>query len=246
MRSLLRWTAKIGLVSSAILSTWLSTSLPAWAIPRADLLKMLETVPVFVLTDPDGAPVVQNLRDDRGLVNVFLSPLTAEELLTELRSQRPEVGAQVQVSLISLEQTYLFSEANNDRGLFLSYIPTETQQEYAQRVWRRQRQANQPEQFPGTPLFVARVGPQQSYLSVQREGNETVVPFFFDPLRLEEVVQEFLRVNPAAEGTVSVEVVPLEGVIRTLETQNDPDLNRIELVPLREALDYINENAASQ
>ncbi|MEM8639428.1 MAG: Tic22 family protein [Cyanobacteria bacterium P01_G01_bin.54] len=243
MRSLLRWTAKFGVISSAILGTWLATSLPTWAIPRADLLNMLKTVPMFVLTDLNGAPVVQNLGNQQSLVQVFLSPSAAETLLTQLRAQSPEVGRQAQVSPITLEQTYLIAEANAQQGLRLRYIPTSTQREYAQRVWQRQRRSDQPAQFPGTPLFVARVGP--SYLSVQQQGSETVVPFFFDPLRLEQVVQEFLQANPDAQGSISVQVVPLEGVIRTLETQDDADLDRIELVPLREALDYITENSGS-
>lgn len=243
MRSLIRWTAKLGVVGSAVLGTWLTTSLPTWAIPRNEMLEILQSVPLFAITDPDGAPLVQNLPENRGLVNVFLSPSHAQTLLEELRAQKPEVGNRVSVSLVSLDETYLFAEANADSGLILSYIPTQTQLEYAQRLWVNQRRPDQPERFPGTPLFLARAGAAQNYLSYRRGDSEEVVPFFFDPVRLEEVIAELEASDPSVAGTVTVEVVPLEGVLRTLEADNDPDLGRIEIVPLRETIEFINSNS---
>ncbi|NEO88223.1 MAG: hypothetical protein F6J87_28790 [Spirulina sp. SIO3F2] len=243
MRSLIRWTVKLGVMSSAVLGTWFITSLPAWAIPRDEMLKILESVPMFAITDPEGAPLVQNLDQNRGLVNVFLSPSQAQTLLEELRAQKPEVGNRVSVSLVSLDETFLFAEANEESGLLLNYIPTQTQLEYAQRVWTNQRRPDQPEQFPGTPLFIARAGANQNYLSYRRGDSEEVVPFFFDPVRLDEVVSDLIAQDPSVQGTITVEVVPLEGVLKTLEADDDPDLGRIELVPLRETIEFINANS---
>lgn len=248
MRSLIRRIVTTGLIGTTLLSVWLGSTLKAFAIPREKLLGILGQVPVFVIADSEGAPVIQNVSDTQGRVNVFLSHGMATQVLATLREQNPDVGSQVDVQVISLADSYTFSEQSGDSGVFITFIPTQTQIGYAQPVWEEQRQTlgtlndgdpnnDPPEVFPGTPLFVAWTGTaaNRNYLSVTEENGTTSVPFFFDPERFEEVVTEFKAGN-ANVGEVNVEVLPLEGMIRTLSQDNDSDLERIQLVPLRETV----------
>lgn len=256
MRSLIRRIVTTGLIGTTLLSVWLGSTLKALAIPRDKLLGILGQVPVFVIADSEGAPVIQNVSENQGRVNVFLSPGMAKQVLETLREQNPDVGNQVDVQVISLADSYTFSEQSRENGVFVVFIPTQTQIGYAQPVWEEQRQEletlndndpknDPPEIFPGTPLFVAWTGNanNRNYLSVTEDG-ETSVPFFFDPERFEEVVREFKAGNASA-GEVNVEVLPLEGMINTLESENDPDLERIQLVPLRETVRLFRQQSGN-
>ena len=63
---------------------------------------------------------------------------------------------------------------------------------------------------------------------------------FFDLAGVEELVARYEEENPELAGTLSIEVYPLEGVIETFETSDDPNLNKIVLVPTSESIDFLN------
>lgn len=48
--------------------------------------------------------------------------------------------------------------------------------------------------------------------------------------------------KPDLATSISIEVVPLEGVIQTLQTNNDPMLSQIVLVPSTESMQFLAQN----
>jgi nickel transport protein len=103
----------------------------------------------------------------------------------------------------------------------------------------------QAQQFQGTPLFVAKGGEDQGYLTIQQNGQQ-VIPFFFEKEQLQGLVDRFKQQQPNMASTVKVEAVTLEGVIQTLQSSNNEQLNNIVLVPSRESLEYIRGLSSSQ
>jgi hypothetical protein len=97
----------------------------------------------------------------------------------------------------------------------------------------------------GVPLFVARGGKEQGYLTIQ-QNNEQVIPFFFEQKQIEEMVARFKKDKPDLASTVKIDVVPLENVISTLQQSNDDMLKKIRFVPSEESLSFIRSLMGSQ
>ena len=60
------------------------------------------------------------------------------------------------------------------------------------------------------------------------------------------MVEKFKTQKPDLAETVNIEVVPLEGVIQTLQTSEDQMLTKIVLVPSTESLQFLQQNSATQ
>jgi nickel transport protein len=100
------------------------------------------------------------------------------------------------------------------------------------------KQSGKSEQFSGTPLFVARGGPDKGYLTIQ-QGDKTVIPMFFKKEELQNLIERFKQQDPKVAGTLEIQVLNLEGVIEVLRTKDDPQLNQIILSPPRESLEFV-------
>ncbi len=59
------------------------------------------------------------------------------------------------------------------------------------------------------------------------------------------MVTKFKEQKPDVAASVDIEVVPLEGVIETLETSEDKMLEKIVLVPSTESIEFL-QNSSSQ
>ena len=241
MRSLVRWGTTLGLTSSIVLASWLGATLRVLALPLEEVVAILRPVPVFAIADAQGTPLVLTKPGQPGVSEVYISKKIAEQVVEQLKKQKPDIGAQARVVPISLGKVYELAEisAQQENGVKFSFIPTQEQFRAAQTLWRQQRQPNQPENFPGTPLFVARAGAAQGYLTL-KQGEREVIPFFFDRQQLDNIVTRFKTQNPAEANTVKVEVVSLEVMLRVLREQNNAQFKTLLLVPSREATAFLN------
>lgn len=88
------------------------------------------------------------------------------------------------------------------------------------------------------PLYIARGGKEQGYLTIQ-QNNEQVIPFFFEQKQINEMVARFKKEKPDLASTVKIEVVPLENVLATLQQSNDAALKQIRFVPSDESQAFI-------
>ena len=240
MRSLVRWGLTLSLIGSTILGSWLSLSPQVLALTPEEIIPILRAIPVFTVTDAQGLPLVSAWQDRPRVAEVFISQQAAETLVERLKQEKPDVGKQAQVRPVSLGQIYQLARANAQRenGLKFAFVPVGEQFSKAQTLWNQQRKPRDPEQFPGTPLFTARGGQSQGYLTITRNNRE-VIPFFFEEKPLLELVERFKAQNPNQANTVRIEVVALERMIQTLQTQNDQQLKNIVLVPSQESLLFL-------
>lgn len=243
MKSFIRWSATLGLIGGSVLGSALAGNMQALALPQDQIVKKLDSVPVFTITDPKGAPLVASVNngDKKGsIAGVFISQHDAQAFIERLKKDNPDLAKNVKVVPVSLGEVYQLAEANKNKPdhLDFAYVPVQQQVDSATALLH---QSGQQQQFKGTPLFVARAGKDKDkgYLTVQ-EGNQQVIPFFFDKEQLQTMVDRYKQQKPSEAATIEIQPVTLEGVIETLKTGNDQKLNNIVLVPSRESLEFLS------
>jgi len=244
MKSLVRWSATLGLVGSTLVGSFLTNNLPALALTEDQVLQKLRPVPVFTVTDAQGAPLVasiprgDNTNQTAALAGVFISQKDAQAFVEKLKTDKPELGKAVQVVPVSLAEVYKLKKENENKpdGLNFAFIPVKEQVQSAQALMSQSGQQAPP--FQGTPLFVAKGGQDQGYLTMQQNGK-AIIPFFFDKEQLQGMVDRFKQQQPNLASTIKIEVVPLEGVIQTLQKSNDEQLNNIAIVPSQESINFL-------
>jgi hypothetical protein len=97
IKSAIRWSAKIGLVGSVILTSWFGQPGKVLALPQQDVIQTLSTVPVFTIADSQGAPLVASGEGDVKVAGIFISQQDANNFVAKLKQQNPEIGNKVQV-----------------------------------------------------------------------------------------------------------------------------------------------------
>ncbi|NEO26153.1 MAG: hypothetical protein F6K03_04470 [Kamptonema sp. SIO4C4] len=229
-KSFLRWCLALGVAGSTALGSWFGGTLSALALPAEQVIQRLQSVPVFTVTDSSGAPLVANVEEVGNVAGIFINPDDAERFVERLKRENPDLGNQVNVVPMSLSQVYQFEQQTEQQGdLEFTYVPTQSQVQLAQQLQN---------EFQGVPLFVARGGNDGGYLTLQQNEQQRI-PFFFEKEAVERMVQRFQEQQPNLANTVTIEVVPLEGIINALESNNDQQLNQIMLVPSQEAIEYV-------
>jgi hypothetical protein len=238
IKSLIRRSTIIGMVSTAIVSTGL-LNLKALALPTEQILQKLNPVPVFTIADEQGAPLVASGEDEAKIAGVFISQQDANDFVTRLQSENPDLASKVQVVPVSLGEVYkLAQEEGGNTGINFQYVPNQVAVEDAKSIADTQYEG-------GVPLFVAKGGDDNGYLTIERDSQK-VIPFFFEKQQLETMVEKFKTQKPELASTITIEVVPLEGVIQTLQTDDNPILTQIVLVPSTESLQFLRQNSETQ
>jgi hypothetical protein len=241
MKSLMRWGAVLSLVGSALLGPTLSGNMQALALPEEQVMQKLRPVPVFTITDAQGAPLIASVANggkQTSVAGVFISQQDANAFVEQLKTKNPQLAQSVKVVPVSLAEVYKMDKANQGKAerVDFTYVPMKQQVDSAVALLRQQGQ--QVNQFNGVPMFMATGGPENGYLTIQR-GNEQVIPVFFKKEDLQAMLDKFKQQQPDLAAKVQIKVVNLEGVIDTLQKGNDQELNQIVLVPPRETLEFI-------
>lgn len=237
MKSLIRWSATLGILGS----TFLGTCLQALALPVEQVVQKLQPVPVFTITDAKGAPLVAsvNQSDKKGSVaGVFISQKDAQAFVERLKKENPQLGGTVKVVPISLGDIYKLQQSNKNKpdSLNFAYVPVQQQVQSAMAILRQTDPKAQ--QFPGVPLFVARAGEDKGYLTVQ-QGNQQLIPFFFDKEQLQKMVERFKQQQPKVASTIQIQAVPLENMLETFSSSTNQQLNNVILVPSTESMEFL-------
>ena len=241
IKPLIRLTLTVGVAGATFLSWGAIENLTAIALPEEEVLEKLEPVPVFTIADEQGAPLVASGEDDAKVAGVFISQQDANEFVNQLKTENPELAAQVQVVPVSLGEVYKLAESvqSQENALNFAYVPEEEAVNSAKTIGEENQQPYQ----GGVPLFVARGGEGNGYLTFERNSQQ-VIPFFFDKAQLEQMVARFKEQEPEKAANVDIEVHPLEGVIETLETSSDEILEKIVLVPSTESIQFLQNVSA--
>lgn len=199
-----------------------------------EILEKLDPIPVFIIADLKGAPLVANQNEESAITGVFISQEDANNFVAQLDKTNPELANRVRVVPISLGEVYRLagSDETGNSNLDLTYIPETEAIASATDILAK----NGREYEGGVPLFVARGN--DSYLTFERDSKK-VIPFFFDLEQLETFISKFEEEQPELASMVKIEVHPLEGVIETFKTSDEPLLDRIVLVPSSESLEFL-------
>ncbi|MBD2022731.1 hypothetical protein H6F43_21345 [Leptolyngbya sp. FACHB-36] len=248
MKSVIRWSATVGLVGSALLGSVLAGAVQVLAIPADQIIQKLRPVPVFTIANSQGAPLVASPPSGQkgpSVAGVFISQKDAQAFLDGLKTRNPELAKGVQVVPVSLAEVYQLNESNKGKpeGLGFAYVPSRQQVDTAVNLLKQGGQ--QVQQFNGTPLFVARGGKDKGYLTIQ-QGNQQVIPMFFKKEELQGLVDRFKQQQPNLASSLEIQVLNLEGLVQVLQTKNDPQLNQIMLVPPEESIQFVRALAPQQ
>ncbi len=243
MKSIIRWSTTITLLGAVTAVGF--GQLKAWALPAQQIIQKLNPVPVFTVTDEQGTPLVAspNESQDSQFTGVFISQADANDFVTRLEEQNPDLASKVKVVPVPLGKVYELDKKSQDQGnkLNFTYVPNEQAVTSAKTILDQAGQKYQ----GGVPLFVAKGGEDQGYLTIEKESQQ-VIPFFFEKQQLENMVSKFKQQQPGLANTVNIEVVFLEVVIDTLQKSEDQTLSKIVLVPSSESIQFLRQNSTQK
>ena len=238
MKSLIRWTATLGLVGTTMLTSLLGSYSKALALPEEQIVKTLQSVPVFAIADDQGVPLIA-VEKEQKFTGVFISKQDAQNFFEQLKKENPEVASKVKVQAVSLAQVYKMQTSQTDQNrLIIDFVPKESEVESAKKLLSERGQQYQ----GGVPLFVPKAGKESNFLVVNR-NNQDFIPFFFEKAAALQMVEQYKKANPAEAATVKIDVIPLESVIATLQQSNYEALTKILLCPSQETIDFIRANS---
>lgn len=251
MKSLMRWVAVLGLMGGVWVGPAVTGTMQSLALPEAQVVDKLRPVPLFTVTDEQGTPLIITVSEGDKKTDVasfFISQQDALKFVEQVKTKNPDLAGKVRVQPVSLAEVYQKHEAQKSQKepLEFAYFPVQQQVDTAMALLRQQGQ--EVPQFNGVPMFIATGGPEKGYLTIQ-QGNQQVIPIFFNKEDLQNMVNRFQQQQPDLANQVQIKVVDLEGVIETLKTKNDPQLNQVVLIPPRESIEFLRslpQGAGSQ
>ncbi|NEQ72520.1 MAG: hypothetical protein F6K23_05190 [Okeania sp. SIO2C9] len=243
MKSLIRLSVVLGIVTSTLIGASVK-DMSALALSAEEVLQKLTPVPVFTITDQNGSPLVASVKkegnENSSVAGVFISKSDADAFVEKLKGENPDLAATVKVVPVSLGEVYEMSQSSQKNGqkLQFAYVPIKRQVESAKTLLEQNGQ--DVNQFNGVPLFIAKGGPDGGYLTIQR-GEQQVIPMFFNKEDLQGMLERAKTQQPDVFSSVKIEVVNLEGVIKALEKDDDPFLEKIIFIPPRESLEFVQQ-----
>ncbi|BAZ53401.1 Tic22 family protein [Nostoc sp. NIES-4103] len=247
MKALVRLGATLGIASSIFFAGLSQTeNLRAVALPQSEVLKKLQIVPVFTLINPKGEFVVISRNNESktiSQVGFFLSKQNAQDFLDKrLKKENPQLASTLQVRPLSLADYYqIVQEAKKKKdSVIYTLVPAQQQLESAKTIMNQNGQKVQ--QFNGIPLFIPKL--DKGYLTIPvPQSKERYVPLYFEKEQAVALLDEFKKAVPQEASKTGIEVAELSGVVETLNTSNDPNMNKFILYPSRESIEFIRSLA---
>jgi Tic22-like family len=232
-----------------VLGTLLTGAQQVLALTEQQVMDRLRPVPVFTITDDRGAPLVASPpegEEGEAVAGVFISEQDAQNFLTTLRQNNPQVAEGVQVVPVSLAEVYQLAQTTQSEqsSLRFSFVPMDQQVQVAVTLLQESGQTEQ--RFNGVPIFLARSTAENGgYLTIQ-QGEQQVIPMFFVRDELQAMLDRLKEQQPDLASQMSIQVINLEGLIQTLKDSDNAELSQIMLVPPRETIEFIRANTPAQ
>ncbi len=88
---------------------------PAQPLTEAQVLQRLEVIPVFTITNAEGAPIIASspqVASGAQIASFFLSYQDAQTVLNQIRSNNPNVGSQAKIVPLSMSRAYQLIRQN--------------------------------------------------------------------------------------------------------------------------------------
>jgi len=242
MKFLLRLGITASLIGATLLGSVIAQQPSAIALPVEEVVEKLAPIPVFTVTDQQGAFLIGTGEDNTQVAVVFISQADAQAFVENLKTENTELASKVQVYPIALSKIYELTvnpESNPD-GVKFSYVPTDAEVQKAQEILTQAGQEYQ----GGVPLFVGTTGEEKGYITIEKDG-EQLIPFFFEKQQLENMLTKFKEEQPDLASQVEIQVIPLEVILSNLQSSEDEFLKKIILVPTTESIEFIRSNTPS-
>lgn len=237
------------LVGLALALTVLATTLngqPVAALTEDQVVQKLSNVPVFMITDPKGNPLIVNVKDkaqkDVPLLLLFMDQKRAQDTYTNIKKDNSAVkDAQIIVISLGLAFKAIREEAKKkDNKLNFEFLTDSKTLSYALTLFKKvDAKATS---FPGIPVFYAMgsdgKGKAKGYVTFEKDGKQ-LIPFYFSQSDIEQNINDLKKTKPDLAKLMSIEVAPLESVITAmLEGKNDSQLQTLTFVPSLAAAQY--------
>ncbi|MFZ9737196.1 MAG: Tic22 family protein [Prochlorotrichaceae cyanobacterium] len=217
----------------------------ALALTTQEIADKLARVPVYTMGILAGEQVTflqESIAQENGeavrVSRVYLNEADAANDLQDLKANNAGLPGNVEIAQVSLGEVFCISQQtqsepctntppSNEVPPAFIYFPD--RQQLTQAVSRLQEQGV--ELGDNTPLFVPLFLAQ---FQVPGQEPRTVPAIYFSIDNLEADIAAAKTEQPQlANVDISIQVTTLARVIQQLKSQNDPDLNRVEFVPLR-------------
>lgn len=249
MKSLVRWGVTLGLVGSTLFSTVFVGNLPVLALSEQQVKEKLDSVPVYLITNAQGLPLSRPLPDAQNgqkstgsVTGVYMSRQEAQSFISELQNAKgkdpkmEEVVKSLQVTAVPLGVIYqqLQQTKNQPNRLLFAFKPVDNEVKGAMDLLRQSGQ--QVNQFKSVPVFAVRFSPEQGYVPIQlKTENQQLIPLFLSKQDAQGLLNQVKPKFPKAD----IQVIDVDGVIKTLQDKSDNWLSQVVLVPSPESRDYI-------
>jgi Tic22-like family len=254
MKSLVRWSTTLGLVGSTLLATVLSGSIPALALSEQQIKDKLDSVPVWLITNPQGLPLSRQLPEAQGKKNgtvtgVYMSRQEAQAFIKELQAVKnpdPKMAdmlKSLQPTAVPLGSIYqqLQQTKNQAERLQFAFKPSDSEMKGAVDLLRSSGQ--KVDQFKSVPVFMVRFAPDKGYVPIQLGADKKeYIPMFTSK---QDATALLNQVKPKF-ATADIQVVDIDGIIKTLQDKNDKWLEQVVFFPSPEAREYIRTISTKQ
>ncbi len=180
------------------------------------VVEKLNSIPVFVLINDKGQPVVSTLKG-KSVVAVFVSPRDAKSFLEDAISNGKipkDQLATVKVAGLPLGDLYRRTKSVGEDKLNIGLVGASSEQGVANA--EAKKIDSKVVFFDKTPLYAGKVK-GSGYLSFANSGK-TVIPLFFSRADLEAKIAESVKARPEMKDKIDIELTSLEGIISLIET----------------------------
>ncbi|MBK1989704.1 hypothetical protein A0J48_019565 [Sphaerospermopsis aphanizomenoides BCCUSP55] len=247
MKSLVRWGLTLGLISSTLLGSVAAINSPVLALSEQQIKDKLDSVPVYLITNDKGLPLsrtvpAQNGQPSTTVTGVYMSRQEAMAFIKELQKAKnkdpklEEMAKKLQVTAVPLGVIYqqLQQSKNQQNRLLFAFKPVDQELKGALDLLRASGQKI--DQFKSVPVFAVRFAPDKGYVPIQLGANkQQMIPLFLSKQDAQGLLTQVKPKFPKAD----IQVIDVDGVIKTLKDKNDPWLNQVVLVPSPESREYI-------
>ncbi|BAY17261.1 hypothetical protein NIES2109_14210 [Nostoc sp. HK-01] len=248
MKALVRWGATLGLIGSTLLGTVFVGNLPVLALSEQQIKEKLDSVPVYLITNDKGLPLSRPLPEGQNgqklggsVTGVYLSRQEAQAFIKQLQStnkdpKMADIVKSLQVTAVPLGIIYqqLQQTKNQPNRLVFAFKPVEQDVKGALELLNQSGQKI--DQFRSVPIFAVRFAPDQGYVPIKLTNDkEQVVPLFVSKQDAQGLLNQVKPKYPKAD----IQVIDIDGVIKTLQDKNEDWLKQVVLVPSQESREYI-------
>jgi hypothetical protein len=265
MKLLSRWVAVLGIASASLVYPAMGRQMSAQALPEQQVLQILSSVPLFMITNQEGAPLVDMIPNPQDktkkveLYNFYVRQQDAQTVLDALRAKQPDVGKVARISPVPLSRAVQLAMENAKKpnpSIAMQILPGSDQLNAAISMLRQQGElvdkggqltTKDGKPFnPTAPLFYVMDSKTRGFLSfegtVKENGQDKkvqTIPFFLSQQDAQSILEQSRKQNPTQASTTKIEVMSLDNFINILLSNNEPAFGNFRILAPRDSIEFV-------